>query len=313
MSFPTHVRPCAGIVWRDLGEGLIVLNGDSGQYFRLDESAAAIWRLLASQHDVHHIVEMLADGRGSAAAAVAGDIRAFVDGALTNGLLVEGTANGQDAARSDVPTLQITAGGLSVNGSLAGLRDQFATNHFVCLPRLVEENLLKLVLAQVNQGEFIDRSHGRIGTELCLVPGIATGILQLAFNDADLLRTIADIAGCGPVGCFDGRVYRMVPGAGHYDSWHSDVGEDRQVAVSLNLSPVPYQGGLLEIRPTSATVASHTVSNTGLGDAVMFRVAPELRHRVGPVEGVHPRTAYAGWFRTSPSFEDLFTASLSNS
>jgi hypothetical protein len=167
-----------------------------------------------------------------------------------------------------------------------------------------------MLMERLETDEFVDRTHHGIGTEQCLASGVATSILQLLFNDPVLLKTIADVTANGPMRCFDGRVYRMEPAAGHYDSWHSDAGENRLVAVSLNLSAKPYSGGLLEIRDASSTETRHAISNAGCGNAVMFRVSPALRHRVTAVDGTEPRTAYAGWFRSSPDFQDLFFASL---
>jgi hypothetical protein len=172
--------------------------------------------------------------------------------------------------------------------------------------------LFETVKRSIEGGEFADRTHQGIGTEACLLPGIATSLLQLVFNDPRLLDCIAEITDSGPLGCFDGRVYRMSAAAGHYDSWHSDVGEDRRVALSLNVNERPHEGGVLEIRRAASAAAEWTVGNVDPGSAVLFRIAPDLRHRVSAVLGTTPRTAYAGWFRTAPDFQDLFFASFPN-
>lgn len=45
--------------------------------------------------------------------------------------------------------------------------------------------------------------------------------------------------------------------------------------------------------------------NTGLGDALIFRISGELKHRVAPMEGDEAKTAFAGWFRSDlPDFFD---------
>jgi len=36
--------------------------------------------------------------------------------------------------------------------------------------------------------------------------------------------------------------------------------------------------------------------NTGLGDALLFRISADLIHRVQGVTGDHPKIAFAGWF-----------------
>ena len=184
-------------------------------------------------------------------------------------------------------------------------RQQFAERNWVRVPGFIEPSLLETLHRELARAPFYDRSHGEIGTELCLVSGALTAALELMANDPELLAVIEKLTGCGPLGCFVGRVYRMVPGAGHYDTWHSDVGENRKVAMSVNLSSSDYSGGVTEFRRVADERPFDSVANTGLGDAILFRIDPGLRHRVTPIEGREPKTAWAGWFRSSPRFEDL--------
>ena len=297
---------------RELRGELIVLNTETGRYFRLDEAGAALWRAI--------------DDRGFEAGRDEPQIQDFLATAVEHGLLEEesGPHRASSLNVTASPPLLATAAGLSVNGSFEELREDFRRQHFVRLPGLLEPGLLDAVVRSIEQGEFVKRTHGGIGTEACLSQGVATSALQLIFNDPQLLAAVAAIAECGPLGCFDGRVYRMIPGAGHYDSWHSDVGEDRLVGLSVNLSPAGYEGGALEMRYTNGTKqeyvgagfsrpkepATWTVENGSFGSAILFRISPALRHRVSPVTGTTPRTAYAGWFRSAPDFQDLFFASL---
>jgi hypothetical protein len=178
------------------------------------------------------------------------------------------------------------------------------------LPGFVSPGLLSIVERAVEQGDFADRAHPGIGTEVCLESGTATQACQLVFNDPALLNVVTHIAGCPRLRCFEGRVYRLEPRSGHYDSWHSDASDHRMVGLSVNLSRQPYEGGLLEIRRAVAAEAEHAVAITGFGSAVLFRISPDLRHRVTEVRGDRPRTVYAGWFRTSPDFADAFLGAL---
>jgi hypothetical protein len=41
------------------------------------------------------------------------------------------------------------------------------------------------------------------------------------------------------------------------------------------------------------------------GDGIMFRIDSGLRHRVTEVTGSVPKTAFAGWFRSEPSFGEI--------
>ena len=105
--------------------------------------------------------------------------------------------------------------------------------------------------------------------------------------------------------CFTGRIYRMNSGGDHYDSWHDDVSGHRLIALSLNLATQAHQGGVLQIRERASKRVLHEVVNTTVNDAIIFKISRELQHRVTTVEGTASRTAFAGWFRSQPSFRDL--------
>lgn len=189
-------------------------------------------------------------------------------------------------------------------------REQFRRYGYLKLPGLLEASLLRDVLALLDRTPFYERVHPGIGTEVCASPGAVTGALELLMNDPILRAYIADLTEVGPLGCYEGRVYRLDPKDGHYDSWHSDVGQDRQIALSINLSPRPFEGGRLQIRHADSEDILAEVDNPVTGDAVMFRVHPSMRHRVASVTGPNPRTAWAGWFRTEPQFSELLRARL---
>ena len=205
------------------------------------------------------------------------------------------------------PMLQLRRHGLMVGprARLEEARAQFDGQYCVLLRGLLEAGLAQSVLAALERSAFTEYAHEGIGTELCARPGLATGALELLTNDPEFFEGVRTVTGCGPVGLFHGRIYRMVPGGGHYDSWHSDVGMDRMVAMSINLSAKPYEGGVLQIREDKTTRIVHEVANTGFGDAILFKIGPGLSHRVTTVEGSQPKTALAGWFRSRPIYRDL--------
>ena len=189
--------------------------------------------------------------------------------------------------------------------ALDALRTEFERRHCLHIKTMLEPGLARSMAAALDRSTFADHTHEGIGTELVARSCLATGVLELLANDPQLFDTIRTLTGCGPIGCFDGRVYRMAPASGHHDSWHSDMGMDRLIAMSINLSPEPYEGGLLQIREQRSTEVLYQVANLGLGDGILFRISPTLTHRVTNVEGRFPKTAYAGWFRSRPSFREL--------
>jgi hypothetical protein len=184
---------------------------------------------------------------------------------------------------------------------LAELREQFDREHCVRLRGLIQPPLLEQIINRVGEATFEDRRHGEIGSEECMQSGTTLAMLLLVANDERLFDAIRTITGCGPIGCFDGRVYRLVPGTGHYDSWHSDMADNRMIAMSVNLTPKPYDGGVLQIRERDSEEIVHEEPAPETGDAVIFRLAEELRHRVTTVQGEVPRTAFAGWFKARPT------------
>src|SRR5262249_39008431 len=107
----------------------------------------------------------------------------------------------------------------------AAARTAFERDGYLKLEGFVDGPLLGLLLDAADRAEWYERTHRGIGAELCVAPGLLSGTLELASNDAALFDAIDDLTGCGPIGCFEGRVYRLAPTEGHYDSWHSDVGQ----------------------------------------------------------------------------------------
>ena len=189
--------------------------------------------------------------------------------------------------------------------SFAAAREHFDTRGYLKLAGLIEPGFLSRILEAIDRATFYERVHEGIGVELCAAPGAAAGALALACNDPALFELVAELTGCGRIGFFDGRIYRLRPGAGDYDSWHSDVADERLIAMSINVGREPFEGGVLQIRRSDSSDVLAEVANPMPGDAVIFRIDPQLRHRVGPLQGRAPRTAYAGWFRRHPDFREL--------
>ena len=201
--------------------------------------------------------------------------------------------------------IQVTRRGTEFSGSpggLANLGAQFEQCHYFLLPRLIEPGLLDLIQQQIDRGEFRERVHERIDSnkELCLTESAAFGALLFLMNDERLFQFVQDITKCDRIHSFDGRVYRVNPGDGHHDSWHNDIGENRVVGMSINLSREIYSGGVLQIRRRESGEVLSEAVNTGSGDAVIFRLSREFQHRITEVEGSASKTAFAGWFRAQP-------------
>lgn len=184
----------------------------------------------------------------------------------------------------------------------------FAAQHVVALPSFLGGDLLGIVDAHLDAASFETRvEKGREIEETINDPFLGQ-LFTFVLNDPALFSAIDRITGCGPIGCFTGRIYRRRAsrwsGDRHYP-WHNDVAESRMIGLSINLGREPYAGGVLQLRHADTELPIGEIANTGHGDAMLFRVSEALEHQVTPVEGEVPRTAMAGWFRRVPSYMDL--------
>jgi hypothetical protein len=206
--------------------------------------------------------------------------------------------------------VQLTRSGLTVSSSaedLRRLRTQFDRQHCIQLPSLLEADVLGFIQQQIHQAGFFDKTHKNIGTELCMTANAGLNLLYFLSNDGRFFQLVRQLTGCDHIGAFTGRVYRMVPGTGHYDSWHSDCVAHRMIGMSVNLSLAIYTGGVFQLRARHSTEILTEAPNTGPGDAILFRIADHLEHQVTSVSGTIPKTAFAGWFVSAPDFLSLLS------
>ena len=191
------------------------------------------------------------------------------------------------------------------DAEVAALRAHFRERHAVRLPGFLEPTFLANLQSRLRAATFVPKSHDGIGHELVCWDSPAADALLFVLNDPGLLRLITELTGVGPIGCFIGRIYRMTAACAHHEAWHSDVGDHRLMALSVNLSEEPYRGGTTLLREQGRPETEQTLENTTPGDAVLFRIDPALEHCITDVEPGPPKTAWAGWFRSEPSFRDV--------
>ena len=189
--------------------------------------------------------------------------------------------------------------------ALRQLARSFASQHVIALPGFLAADLLAIVDAHLVDASFKTRVEKGREIEETIDDPFLGQLFTFVLNDPGLFALIDRITGCGPVGCFTGRIYRRRAsrweGDRHYP-WHNDVAEERMIGLSINLGREPYAGGVLQLRDAQTEQPIGEIANTGHGDAMLFRVSDTLEHQVTPVEGEVPRTAMAGWFRRSPSY-----------
>lgn len=178
------------------------------------------------------------------------------------------------------------------------LAGAFRAERRLRLPGLVAPDLLAVLHRRLEQGPFEPRIARQVhppATDLKLRNRDLHGVLHLLLNEPPVVAFVRGVAGDAAITGFCGAVYRMVPGAGHRDSWHSDVDGNRRVGLTVNLSAGPFAGGELSMRTREGTPL-WTFANTGPGDGLLFAIGEGLQHRVHEVRGGEPKTALAGWF-----------------
>jgi hypothetical protein len=198
----------------------------------------------------------------------------------------------------------LAPGGIAFAESRAAIeraRKAFAREHCVMIPRFLSTDLLRLLQLDVARGEFRRQIHARLGgSDLSLPHNNAAGALLFIMNDSRLFAALEEVTGCGRLRAVTGSIRRAVAGKGKVLSWHDDNLKNRRVAITINLSPKKYRGGLLQIRDRRTQQIVREIANVGPGDAVLFRVSPNLEHRNTEVIGETPKTAFSGWFHSRP-------------
>ena len=196
-----------------------------------------------------------------------------------------------------MPLLEATRAGVTVGdrGELAALREDFERDHVVRVRGFLDQQLLETVQALIAKSTFSTREDAGIAVELCLDASRALDLLTFVMNAPQVRDAVALITGNAQTTITSGRVYRFDPQVPHHDSWHDDnAAGTRLIGFSINLG-APFAGGEFQIRRKQDDRIV-TIANTGAGDAILIAIGAEFEHRVRPVHGVTPKTAFAGWF-----------------
>jgi hypothetical protein len=197
----------------------------------------------------------------------------------------------------------------------AELREALRTSPAVRLERFVEPSLLEDWLKAIDAAEFAMRTHknaeywgGKPPADFKVVGTLLPGRFMFSTNDPALLEIVETGAAAGPVGSFLGVITRSTSSPDMHDRWHNDMTGTNVIALSLNLSREPYNGGQLLMRDAASENILFEGTHGDAGDALLFRLSDELQHRVKAVDDGPPRTVFTGWFRSEPKFRDVLFA-----
>jgi hypothetical protein len=203
---------------------------------------------------------------------------------------------------------------------IAAMQSEFEEYDCLVLPQLIEPAFAGQISKRLNPGDFYSKSHVGYGqkvfsSDITLRENqFSLHVLHFVLNNPVLFRIIQGITGCQTVASFGGRIYSIFSGEGHHLEWHDDTEtRERLVGISINLSPESYTGGVFQLREKSSRRLRREIKSENPGDAHIFKIAPELEHRVTTLEGNAARIAAAGWFFSSTGYFDRIRRQSSSS
>jgi hypothetical protein len=201
------------------------------------------------------------------------------------------------------PLIQLTRAGVAVacDADLQVAARRFQRDRRLHLPAFLSPELRHLVQPRLAAAPFKQRIARHVhppAVDLKLDDETLHGSLRWLMSAPALFAAIGTVAAIAAINSFNGAVYRMVADQGHHDSWHDDVDGRRRVAITVNLSDGPFDGGELQMRRAASKERLWTFANVGAGDALLFAIDPSLEHCIAPVRGPRSKTALAGWFCT---------------
>ncbi len=189
--------------------------------------------------------------------------------------------------------------------TIAAAKDEFDATHVLKLPGFVDAALLAELQRHIEAGAFRARKHLASGVEMCMEDNAAVWLLGFLIASADVLAAVEALTGARGLKSLYGRVYRLEAGTDQQHDWHDDLDVHRSLGFSLNVSDGQFEGGALQLRERDPERITATVYNTTPGDAVIFRLHPNVQHRVHPITGTVARTALAGWLRSGDDLPTL--------
>lgn len=216
--------------------------------------------------------------------------------------------------------VQITSTGFTVSNpsQIYRMQAEFAEKNGIVIPQLFDNKLIQKIVKNIEAAEFYPHRHygqdqQEFANDLTMRENeLAMHQIHLLLNNQLFFDFIESITGCSPIGSFGGRIYQNLPEKNHQLEWHSDTEQkERLIGISINLSVNPYQGGIFQIRERLSKKITFEVAGKNLGDAHIFRISPELQHRVTSTKGNFARIVAAGWFFSEPdirtAIKSLFT------
>lgn len=206
--------------------------------------------------------------------------------------------------------VQIRRNGISFpyEDEIQRLKTEFTETSCVFMPGFIEPSIVNHLLKRFETTKFVPKSEisgdYEFGKTLFVPqdePIIFT--FHLLLNNPKLFTLIQQLTDCETIGNFTGRMHRSVPDEKHLIEWHDDNSNHRLIGMTIELSHEKYTGGKFQLRETKTTKIIREISNINAGDAFIFRISPELQHRLTVLEKGGNRTVGVGWFCSQPEWQ----------
>lgn len=184
---------------------------------------------------------------------------------------------------------------------IASLKEVYERDFVCVIPQFIEARFHPIIESFFNSAlmtELIYEHPESIGRERRFANPKMSIFFDGVFKDPDFLKVMSGLTGQTLID-FIARPFEIFPGEEF--QWHGDASSAlRSVGFSLNLSPVPCEGGEFEIRPKTDHSKTTTIKTNYL-DLHVFKVDNTVyEHRVCKVNGTIPRRSFSGWFSRQP-------------
>jgi hypothetical protein len=185
---------------------------------------------------------------------------------------------------------------LATAATTAAIRDALATSGGAVFHDVLEPSLLQSLCGVARKAAFrqVDlEAYGLRGNDLS--PSSALPFCITLARPA-FMAWLEAIGGGDRIGHIEGHLVEMKPG--NSLGWHRDAGLGiRRLALVLNLTEQPYQGGEFELRRRAPREPMLTYHAGTTGSLAVFRLGRNLEHQVTQVTSGGPRTTFSAWAR----------------
>lgn len=197
--------------------------------------------------------------------------------------------------------------GSAIRGDPSDHRARFTETPALLFGDVFAPALLERLMARAAAARFVDDDVTRIGIrEVESSPQVVGGSLGILLGRPALYSWLEAATGVGPIRGIAGRLVQTRANGRDGLDWHDDGdGANRKLAVVVDLSDAPYEGGLFEMRRTGEAAPFLSHRHDRPGSMMVFAVRSELQHRVTELTSGGPRRVWAGWFLAEPEARGL--------